>query len=303
VLDADFDTDGDGGGSIRSGQTVLTAGRASRRAAAVAGEYAAAMRADAASDQSFSAPTFEFKGHRCLFAAASRHFRELLYRPTTLAASGDPRIQLSPAVTPGAFTAVRSYIYTGKAMIEMCNAVEIVAAAAVLGLNDLMHEAVSYIVTSLSNDNFYDVRHHMEIPSAGLALHWHTVLRSLATGQVLKEADRFVSNGDAVGDECASQCNALLDACEQFFCQHANGLVVQEEFLYLPSHTLESLVQRDDLTITELAWFEAIYRWTNADWTGCVAVLCCWRLALSLRCNENVAVGPSDFHHSLVALC
>eukprot|EP01043_Picozoa_sp_COSAG02_P097246 COSAG02_NODE_33483_length_499_cov_0.980000_1_plen_100_part_10 len=64
VLDADFDADVERGGSIRSGQTVLTAGRASRRAAAVAGEYAAAMRADAASDQSFQPPSFEFKGHR-----------------------------------------------------------------------------------------------------------------------------------------------------------------------------------------------------------------------------------------------
>ncbi len=164
VLDADFDDGyaGDGGGSVRSGQTALTAGRASRRAAAVAGDYAAAMRADAASDQSFQPPTFEFKGHRCLFAGVSSFFRELLYRPTTLAASGEPRVQLSPAVTPGAFTAVRSYIYTGKVLIEIGNAVEIVAAAAVLRLDDLLRDTISYIVTSLSSDNFFDVRHHME---------------------------------------------------------------------------------------------------------------------------------------------
>ncbi len=124
-------------------------------------------------------------------------------------------------------------------------------------------------------------------------------------GQIMKEADRFVRNSEAVGDECASQCSDLLDACEQFFCQHANGLVVQEEFLYLPSHTLESLVQRDDLTITELAWFEAIYRWTNADWTGCVAyalLLCpsfASRASLYLcSVTKILQYGPSNCHHS-----
>ena len=69
---------------------------------------------------------------------------------------------------------------------------------------------------------------------------------------MLKEADRYVRNSGAVGDECAAQCNELLDACEQFFCQHANSLVAHEEFLYLAAHTLESLAQRDDLTITEV---------------------------------------------------
>ena len=164
MLDADFDArtggEDEGGGSMHSGShTVLTAGRASRRAAAVAGDYAAAMRADAASDQSLQPPTFEFKGHRCLFAATSRFFRELLYRPTALAASGNPRVQLSAAVTPGAFTVVRAYIYTGQVTLDIGNAVEVVAAAAVFELEDLLSAAISYIVTSLSNQNFFDVRH------------------------------------------------------------------------------------------------------------------------------------------------
>ena len=148
VLDADFDDriGGDGGGSMHSGShTVLTAGRASRRRAAVAGGYAAAMRADAASDQSFQPPTFEFKGHRCIFAAASKFFRELLYRPTNLAASGDPRLRLPAAVTPRAFAAVRSYVYTGKTTVEIGNAVEVVAAAAVLGLDEMLREAVACV--------------------------------------------------------------------------------------------------------------------------------------------------------------
>lgn len=149
ILDADFDDRiGGDGGSMHSGShTVLTAGRASRRRAAVAGDYAAAMRADAASDQSFQPPTFEFKGHRCIFAAASKFFRELLYKPKTLAASGDPRTRLPAAVTPRAFAAVRSYVYTGKTTVEIGNAVEVVAAAAVLGLDEMLREVIACVPT------------------------------------------------------------------------------------------------------------------------------------------------------------
>jgi hypothetical protein len=31
-----------------------------------------------------------------------------------------------------------------------------------------------------------------------------------------------------------------------------------------------SLAQRDDLAISELDWFEAVLRWTEADRSGCV---------------------------------
>ena len=125
VLDADFSAeegDGGDGDSMQSAtHTVLTAGRASRRAAAVAGDYAAAMRADATLGQSLQVPTFEFKGHRCIFAAASEFFRERLYRPTSLTSSGraEPRVTLSPAVTVDAFAAVRSYIYTGQVVVTI----------------------------------------------------------------------------------------------------------------------------------------------------------------------------------------
>ena len=65
------------GSEIYSWQlTVLTIGHASRRAATVAGDYAAAMRADAALGQSLQVPTSEFKGHRCIFAAASEFLWE-----------------------------------------------------------------------------------------------------------------------------------------------------------------------------------------------------------------------------------
>jgi hypothetical protein len=127
-LEADFGGGDDApGGDGASTHTVLTAGRASRRAAAVAGDYAAAMRADAALGQSFAAPTFEFKGHRCLFAAASDFFRQALYQPTTLSASGRhaSKVHLSPAVSVDAFAAVRSYIYTGQAVVTIDDAVEV----------------------------------------------------------------------------------------------------------------------------------------------------------------------------------
>ena len=60
----------------------------------------------------------------------------------------------------------------------------------------------------------------------------------------------------------------LLDACEAFICANAKTLVMDEEFLHLPAHLLESLAQRDDLAITELNWFEAVLRWVEADRSG-----------------------------------
>jgi hypothetical protein len=56
--------------------------------------------------------------------------------------------------------------------------------------------------------------------------------------QVLIGADRFVSKRDVVGEDCAAQCNGLLDACEAFFCANAQGLVMSESFLHLPPHIL-----------------------------------------------------------------
>jgi hypothetical protein len=164
VLDADFSAeegDGGDGDSMQSAtHTVLTAGRASRRAAAVAGDYAAAMRADATLGQSLQVPTFEFKGHRCIFAAASEFFRERLYRPTSLTSSGraEPRVTLSPAVTVDAFAAVRSYIYTGQVVVTIDDAVEVIAASALFGLDDLLREVITYAIAALSMENLFMVR-------------------------------------------------------------------------------------------------------------------------------------------------
>ena len=302
VLDADFGDEaesGYGGGSAAS-QTALTAGRATRRAAAVAGDYAAAMRADAALGQSFAPPTFEFKAHRALFAAASDFFRERLYRPTALAASGkwEASVKLSPAVTASAFASIRQYVYTGQLTVTMDDAVELVAACAVCGLEELLRAVVGYAVSALSLSNLFPI---------------------------LLAADRFVTHRQTVGEACAQQCNTLLDACEAFFCEHARELVMDEEFLHLPTHLLESLAQRDDLAILELDWFEAINRWVDADRRGRESKQpCCCRpdtscptgplcplpdLACGCLCHlQNAeqsvlhrAGRGADFHHSLAA--
>ena len=303
VLDADFGDEaesGYGGGSAAS-QTALTAGRATRRAAAVAGDYAAAMRADAALGQSFAPPTFEFKAHRALFAAASDFFRERLYRPTALAASGkwEASVKLSPAVTASAFASIRQYVYTGQLTVTMDDAVELVAACAVCGLEELLRAVVGYAVSALSLSNLFPI---------------------------LLAADRFVTHRQTVGEACAQQCNTLLDACEAFFCEHARELVMDEEFLHLPTHLLESLAQRDDLAILELDWFEAINRWVDADRRGRESKQpCCCRpdtscptgplcslpyLVCGCLCHlQNAeqslvlhrAGRGADFHHSLAA--
>ena len=102
--------------------------------------------------QSFAPPTFEFKAHRALFAAASDFFRERLYRPTALAASGkwEASVKLSPAVTASAFASIRQYVYTGQLTVTMDDAVELVAACAVCGLEELLRAVVGYAVSALS---------------------------------------------------------------------------------------------------------------------------------------------------------
>lgn len=279
-LDQFDDRVDEGGGSMHSGsQSVLTQRRASRRANAVAGDYASAMRADAAIDDSFqSAKPLEVKGHRCLFAAASPVFRKLLYDQTTFRVSGHgARVQLSPAVTPAGFTVVRDYIYKGTATLQIDSAVEVAAAAAVLGLENLLRETVAYIKRSLHDENLFNVRRRVEARSK-LASPFGvecsaTEAAALVYEQVLLEADRYVrtyAHTDGVYNDCIPHCTELLECCERYFSENAETLVHQDDFMLLASPTLESLAQRDDLAIPELHWFKAVLKWTQFDRSGCV---------------------------------
>ena len=53
------------------------------------------------------------------------------------------------------------------------------------------------------------------------------------SGDNMLHMHRFVMQRETVGEECAAQCNGLLDACEAFFCANAKTLVMDEDFLHL----------------------------------------------------------------------
>ena len=116
VLDADFGADASQHGSQNSSAPpVVTAGRASRRTAAVSGDYSRAIRADGSLDRALAPATTEFRVHRAIFAAASNFFRDILFKQSAMAGGArlSSRVSLPPAITPAAFRQLRHYIYSG----------------------------------------------------------------------------------------------------------------------------------------------------------------------------------------------
>ena len=272
VLDADFRDEDAGAYNVRGGavggdpQSVSAGATDTRRAVAVSGQYAKALRADAIADKGFEPQLIEIRAHRAILAAASGYFRDRLYRPSTLGGDGrsfglEGAVELPEGCTAQAFMIVREYCYTGQCAVNMSNCVDVLAACALLGLEALAAVVEPFAVESLTDANMFTV---------------------------LYQADAYCQRTE--DDECKTSAMRTIEAAIAYFCSHAPRLVQDEQFLRMPVHLLEKIVMRDDLVLAEIDVFESILRWVEADRTSraqpCLETVTPWLRVPQLSVRE-----------------
>ena len=180
--------------------------------------------------------------HRCLLAARSSYFRQLLFQAAAL--RNQPtgrRIELPSAVTAVAFGAIREYIYTGRCVVTTDNMVELVAACCVCELPELLEECALFAVDALALSN---------------------VCHTFATAD-LYAAEMHSGGGDGDGDGSRGWPVRLKHCCRQWIHANAPAVLDTEGFLHLKPSLVAELAQADELAVDELTLFRAVCRWVR----------------------------------------
>ncbi|XP_055387024.1 actin-binding protein IPP [Condylostylus longicornis] len=172
-----------------------------------------------------SVETKKFPAHRAVLSAASEYF-EAMFRPELGLCEGKQKAVVLPTIDSEVLNNLLDFIYTGKVDINQSNVQELLAAADMLQLHEVVEGCCEFLCRELHCTN--------------------------ALG-ILRFAETH-------------NCHNLLKAAMNFICLNFPAITQEDEFLDTPQNLLSQLLTSENLRVdSESQVFQAALRWIKHD--------------------------------------